>query len=47
MVKFNEGSIFVWKYFIYLGVRYFTRIKRGLDGDLYCQILNDEFLNTL
>ena len=46
-VKFDGGSIFVWGCFTYLGVGYLTRIEGGLDGDLYRQILDDEFLNTL
>ncbi|CAB5351869.1 hypothetical protein RhiirA5_423447 [Rhizophagus irregularis] len=33
--------------FIYLSVGYLIQIEEGLDGDLYRQILNDEFLNTL
>ncbi|CAG8623820.1 uncharacterized protein OCT59_003113 [Rhizophagus irregularis] len=40
-------SIFIWECFIYLSVGYLIQIEEGLDGDLYRQILNDEFLNTL
>ncbi|POG72661.1 hypothetical protein GLOIN_2v1438795, partial [Rhizophagus irregularis DAOM 181602=DAOM 197198] len=47
MVKFEGRSIFIWECFIYLSVGYLIQIEEGLDGDLYRQILNDEFLNTL
>jgi hypothetical protein len=38
------GEVFLY---CYLDVGYFCRIEGSLDGDLYHQILNDKFLNTL
>src|SRR4051812_6537465 len=37
----------VWGYFTAQGVGYLSLIENGLDGDLYRQILSEEFLNTL
>jgi transposase len=47
VVKHGGGSVFVWGCFTFLGVGYLTRIDGGLDSELYCQILQDEFLETL
>ncbi|CAB5356751.1 unnamed protein product [Rhizophagus irregularis] len=51
----NSRTVEDWKKVIWsdeskfqiFGVGYLTQIEEGLDGDLYRQILNDEFLNTL
>ncbi|GES88198.1 IS630 family transposase [Rhizophagus clarus] len=46
-VKFGGGSIFVWGCFTHLGVGYLCRIEGGLNGELYRQILEEDFLQTL
>ncbi|GES94169.1 IS630 family transposase [Rhizophagus clarus] len=46
-VKFGGGSIFVWGCFTHLGVGYLCRIVGGLNGELYRQILEEDFLQTL
>jgi transposase len=46
-VKFGRGSVFVWGCFTSLGIGYLCRIDGGLDGELYRQILSDEFQQTL
>lgn len=46
-VKFGGGSVFVWGCFTFLGVGYLCRIEGGMDGEIYRQILGDEFLKTL
>lgn len=46
-VKHGGGSIMVWGCFTSQGVGYLCRINEGLDGNLYREILDEEFKNTL
>ena len=46
-IKHNGGSLMVWGCITYQGVGYLCRIDGGLDAELYCSILEEEFLNTL
>ena len=46
-VKFGGGGVFVWGCFTAVGIGYLCRIEGGMDAELYCQILNEDFLRTL
>lgn len=46
-VKFGGGSVFVWGCFTSKGVGYLCRIDGGLDAELYCKILSEDFMETL
>jgi hypothetical protein len=46
-VKFGGGSLMMWGCMTAQGVGYACRIVGGLDGQLYANILEDEFLATL
>lgn len=46
-VKFGGGSLMLWGCMTARGVGFACRIDGGMDSALYCQILGDEFLQTL
>jgi len=46
-VKFGGGSVFVWGCFTSSGVGFLCKIDGGLDAELYCQILSEDFMETL
>lgn len=46
-VKFGGGNLMIWGYMTWDGVRYATKINGKMDGELYAQILGNEFLQTL
>jgi hypothetical protein len=47
MVKYGGGSLMVWGCMTAKGIGYLTKIEGNIDADLYCQILQDELVNTL
>ena len=46
-VKFGGGGIFVQGCFTSQGIGNLCRIDGGLDAELYCKILDEDFLGTL
>ena len=45
-VKHGGGSLMMWGCMTARGIGFSCRIDGGLDKELYCQILEDEYLNT-
>ncbi|KAG1137719.1 hypothetical protein G6F37_010969 [Rhizopus arrhizus] len=45
--KHGGGSIFLWSCITHQGPGFIVKIDEGLDAALYCEILSDDFLNTL
>src|SRR3954463_4935193 len=37
----------IWGYFTFKGLGFLSYIENGLDAELYCKILNNEFKKTL
>lgn len=46
-IKHGGGSLMIWGCMTRRGVGFCCRIDGGLDKELYCSILEDEYLNTL
>ena len=46
-LKFGGGSIMIWGCMTQFGPGLITRIDWALDGELYCEILKDELVNSL
>ncbi|PKY61070.1 hypothetical protein RhiirA4_283663, partial [Rhizophagus irregularis] len=46
-VKFGGRSIFVWGCFTSCGVGFLCKIEGGLNAELYCRILSEDFMETL
>ncbi|GES89022.1 hypothetical protein RCL_jg16976.t1 [Rhizophagus clarus] len=46
-VKFGGSNVFVWRCFTSRGINFLCRIDGGLDAELYCQILDEDFIETL
>lgn len=40
-------DLVIWGCFTYRGANFMTKIEGGLDSSLYCEILSEEFLQTL
>ena len=46
-LKHGGGSVMVWGCVTAHGVGYLSKIEGGLDGELYCKILEDELMCTV
>lgn len=46
-IKFGGGGVFVWGCFTAQGIGYLCRIDGNMDAELYCKILEEDFLETL
>jgi transposase len=46
-MKFGGGSVMVWGCMMWEGVGNLVKIDGKMDADLYCQILEDDFLGSL
>ncbi|CAB4401305.1 unnamed protein product [Rhizophagus irregularis] len=46
-IKFGGGGVFVWRCFTAQGIGYLCQIDGGMDAELYCKILEEDFLMTL
>ena len=46
-LKFGRGSVMIWECMTQFGPGLITRIDGALDGELYCEILKDELVNSL
>jgi transposase len=46
-LKFGGGNIMVWGCFCFQGIGNLCRINEKMDSELYCQVLEEDFLGTL
>ena len=46
-IKFGGGSLMMWGCFCWDGIGYACKIDGRMDAPLYCQILEDELLNSI